>query len=113
MRGSRSKRQGVNCEGDFHHRSAVPDSCKLCGIGYFLRPRILALAERCEAARRETPRLAKLNRWTKACEVTLFKNHNEGSHMNRGIRKAQRWTLYFPLTLACLFALPRLVAEKK
>jgi membrane fusion protein, multidrug efflux system len=42
-----------------------------------------------------------------------LKNHNEGSHMNCGIPKARRWTLYFPLGLACLFALLSVGCGKK
>jgi hypothetical protein len=63
----------VKGEGDSYHWGAVPDSCKLCGVGYFLRPRILALAQRREGARRETPRLAKFYRWTEACKVNFLK----------------------------------------
>jgi len=33
--------------------------------------------------------------------------------MNRGIRKARRWTLYFPLGLACMFALLSVGCGKK
>ena len=33
--------------------------------------------------------------------------------MNRGIRKARPWTLYFPLALACLFVLPSVGCGKK
>jgi multidrug efflux system membrane fusion protein len=73
----------------------------------------LALAERCEGARLETPRLAKFYHWTKACEVNRLKNHNEGNHMNRGIPKSRRWTLYFPLGLACLFAVLSVGCGKK
>jgi multidrug efflux system membrane fusion protein len=42
-----------------------------------------------------------------------LKNHNEGSHMNRGIRKARRWTLYFTLGLACLVVLLSVGCGKK